>query len=48
MGFFDLLSPLPANDGNWKSGPHILGYLQFRLPRVDCVANSAQNTRVFF
>lgn len=30
-----------------KSGPHILGYVQFRLPRVDCVTNSAQNTRVF-
>lgn len=48
MGFFDLLSPLPANVGNRKSGSHILGYLQFRLPRVDCVTNSAQNTRVFF
>lgn len=47
IDFIDLQNLMPADNGNWKSGPHILGYVQFRLPRVDCVTNSAQNTRVF-
>lgn len=45
--FIYLLDLLPADHGDWKSGPHILGYVQFRLPSVDCVTFSAQNTRVF-